>query len=302
MFSWVVIATALAGARPMDVKTLKEDLVKAHGEQARPRIERGIDQVASLWRKEDGDLSAFVKESFISKPQDLDATFARFESNFEAIDGHYLEINRELKKQQDLDLGEVLPADKLFGAFDPTAHLADDFFGNKLAFIALLNWPLTTLKERVEQGKGWSRQQWAEARLTGRFSRRVPADIAKEIPGAGAAASLYIDEYNIWMHHLLDDKGVRLFPLGKRLITHWNLRDELKADYAEPRGLDMQRMIIKVMERIVTQTIPAAVIDNPNVDWNPYSNKVTVTPAAELEKDAPKKSTDTSGKAEPDTR
>src|SRR5450432_469032 len=158
----VAVAMMFAAAKPMDLKALKDELVKSHGEQARPRIERGIDQVASLWRKDDGDMAAFARENFLSKPQDVDATFARFESNLEALDGHYLEITRELKKQQDLDLGDVTAADKIFGAFDPTAHLADDFFGNKLGFIALLNWPLTTLKERLDQGKGWSRQQWAE--------------------------------------------------------------------------------------------------------------------------------------------
>ena len=47
-------------------------------------------------------------------------------------------------------------------------------------------------------------------------------------------------------------------------------------------------MIAKVMERIVTQTIPQAVIDNPTVDWNPFTNKVTASPAAEIEEDAPK--------------
>jgi len=28
------------------------------------------------------------------------------------------------------------------------------------------------------------------------------------------------------------------------------------------------------MERIVTQTIPAVVVDNPGVDWNPFTNEV----------------------------
>ena len=70
-----------------------------------------------------------------------------------------------------------------------------------------------------------------------------------------------ISGYNIWMHHLLDADGQRLFPAGKRLITHWNLRDELKAQYAEKDGLARQRMIAQVMERIVDQTIPAVVVE-----------------------------------------
>ena len=58
------------------------------------------------------------------------------------------------------------------------------------------------------------------------------------------------------MHHVLGEDGKRLFPSGKRLISHWNLRDELKANYADTDGLAKQRTIAKVMERIVTQTIP----------------------------------------------
>jgi hypothetical protein len=104
----------------------------------------------------------------------------------------------------------------------------------------------------------------------------VPAAVQAKVAEAGAAASLYIDSYNVWMHHLVDDKGQRLFPKGKKLISHWNLRDELKAAYADKDGLPRQRMIVQVMERIVTQTIPAAVIDNPQLDWNPFTNAVTV--------------------------
>ncbi len=61
-----------------------------------------------------------------------------------------------------------------------------------------------------------------------------------------------------------------------RLLSHWNLRDEIKADYADSsNGLAKQRMIQQVMERIVTQTIPAVVVNNPAVDWNPFTNEVT---------------------------
>ncbi len=77
------------------------------------------------------------------------------------------------------------------------------------------------------------------------------------------------------MHHLVDANGQRLFPPKMRLLSHWNLRDEIKSDYTDMQnGLAKQRMIQQVMERIVTQTIPAVVVDNPGVDWNPYTNEV----------------------------
>jgi hypothetical protein len=90
------------------------------------------------------------------------------------------------------------------------------------------------------------------------------------------------------MHHLTDDKGLRLFPPGLRLISHWNLRDELKADYADKEnGPAKQRTIAQVMERIVTQTVPRAVINDPRLDWNPFSNDVRAAPADSVEPSAP---------------
>ena len=135
--------------------------------------------------------------------------------------------------------------------------MVDDFFANKLAFVVLLNFPLTTLDQKLTEGTHWSRRQWAETRLAERFSKRVPAEVLQATSKAGAEASSYIASYNIWMHHVIDDKGNRLFPPKLRLLSHWNLRDEIKADYSEgPAALPKQRAIVKVMERIVTQTIP----------------------------------------------
>ena len=123
-----------------------------------------------------------------------------------------------------------------------------------------------------------------------------------EIGKASSVADQYISEYNIWMHHLLDENGQRLFPAKLRLISHWNLRDELKGDYTDPEtGLAKQRVIQKVMERIVTQTIPAVVVDNPHVDWNPFTNEVTPAAAKDSDEGAPADLKISSDK-EPDTR
>jgi len=73
----------------------------------------------------------------------------------------------------------------------------------------------------------------------------------------------------------VNQSGQRLFPPKLRLLSHWNLRDEIKADYSDSQqGLAKQRMIQLVMEHIITQTIPEVVINNPNVDWNPSTNEV----------------------------
>jgi hypothetical protein len=87
-----------------------------------------------------------------------------------------------------------------------------------------------------------------------------------------------------------------------RLLSHWNLRDEIKAQYSHgENGLAQQRMIQKVMERIVTQTIPETVIDNPHVDWNPFSNEVRKSDVNDSGEDVPE-TLDVSNSPEPDTR
>ena len=53
-------AAAEAAARAQLLTNLTTELIKKHGEPARPRIEQGLKQVSSLWRKEDGDLAAFA--------------------------------------------------------------------------------------------------------------------------------------------------------------------------------------------------------------------------------------------------
>lgn len=300
-----MLLSALAASllfAPPSTAGLEAELVKRHGEAQRARIERGVRQVAALWRKEDGDLSAFVREAFVADPVEMEGTFKRFEANFEVLDGHFLEMSRGLRWATDVDVGPLLPVDARFSSLDPSAHLTDDLFASKLAFVALLNFPQSALEERLRDGPTWSRRQWAEARLTERFARRVPASVQQAITRAESDADLYVSGYNLWMHHVLSEKGERLFPAGMRLISHWNLRDELKADYADPRGLEKQRTLVRLMERIVTQDIPALVIDNPRVDWNPFTNAVVVAPAAEVEPDAPARPTGTSSAGEPFTR
>ena len=288
---------------PEVIASAKKALLAKHGDAQRARIERGVSQVAALWRAEDGDLTKFVSEHFLSEPKAIDALFDRLQKQLEQVDGHGLELGRSLRWDTEVDTGAQLPVDSLLAAFDPGAHVTEDLFNAKVAFAALLNFPLTTLESKLKDGEGWTRRQWAESKLTGRFDTRIPGNISAQISAAAAAADEYIAGYNLWMHHVVDDKGARLFPSGKRLISHWNLRDELKANYADKDGIGKQRAIVKVMERIVTQTIPKAVIDNPKLDWNPFANTVVAAPAAEIEANAPKDKTATpSTEREPDAR
>ncbi len=282
---------------------LEAALVAKYGETQRVRAHRGLQQVAEFWRADDGDAAVFeefVNTNFAGDQATLDIMFSRFEDLLEQLYGHMHEIGRAFRQQMDLDSGPVQPFDEVFAGYSPSAHVIDDFFQNKLAFTVLLNFPLTTLDERLQNGPKWTRRQWAEVRLARIFSKRIPADVHLAIGVAEAETGRYIAEYNIWMHHLVDAKGQRLFPPRMRLLSHWNLRDEIKADYADSKdGLAKQRTIQQVMERIVTQTIPQVVVNNPAVDWNPSTNEVK--PAADKDSDAPAASNPTNTR-EPDTR
>lgn len=270
------------------VAAARAALAERHGEGEAARIDRGLAQVRDFWRPEDGDAAAFrafVEAEFVPAGAELDLTFERFEAAMEAIGGYLTSMVRDLRRGADLEIGPLLPLDRRLAAFNPGAHLSEDLFENKIAFVALLNFPRTTLEEKLAEGDEWTRRQWAETRLAGGFASRVPAEVNQAISQAFAEADSYINGYNVFLHHLVDDELTRPFPPDLRLISHWGLRDELKARYADPEGLAKQRMIARVFDRIVRQEIPAAVIDDPRFDWNPHSNRVRpseVTSAAEL--------------------
>src|SRR5262245_503719 len=191
-------------------------------------------RAAQLWRPEDGDFDQFVAAHLAKDQPTRDALFDRLELVFESINGHFLEIARDLGRQVDLDLGPIYPFDEILNAWSPAAHVQDDLFANKLAFIVLLNFPLTTLEERLAEGGGWARRQWAEVRHAQRFARRVPAEASQAMTKARAAAAQYVSTYDV-------EVG------SKRLLAHWNLRDEIKALYSED-ALPQQRHIAGLME------------------------------------------------------
>jgi hypothetical protein len=275
-----------------------------HGEAEGARIDRGVDQVVRLWRRSDGGpaiLRDFLQEEFIPAGPALDGAFERLEFAQERIAGYFNSMARDLRRGLDLDLGPMLPIDRRLGELDPAAHVTEDLFASRVAFVVLLNFPLTTLAQRLDEGGSWSRRQWAEARLAQRFAARVPADVRQGIAEAYAAADAYINDYNIHMHHLLAPDGSRPFPAGLRLIAHWGIRDELKSRYADPDGPPKQRLIQKVMERIVLQEIPRVVVNNPLLDWDPAGNRVTVSGERDAEAPAGAAATAAAGR-EPDTR
>ena len=267
---------------PFSVADVLPDVVSAFSDAAGPetaaQLQRGIDQCAALWQPEDGsqaDFEAFVCQWLAPTPEARYTLYEKIARALEIFNTQENQLTIELGRPTVLAEGEPGDIDYLLASYGAGAHFSDDMFANKLAFITILNFPNYTLAEKNALGPQWDRLQWAYARLGDVFTQRVPASVSQRVTLARSAAEAYIDTYNIKMGHLLTEDGERLFPEGMSLLSHWNLRDELKSNYADvPHAQEKQEMIYQVMERIVTQEIPAAVVNNPAYDWAPVSNRV----------------------------
>ena len=258
------------------VKALSDKYASVEGIE--DRLARGVEQAAAFWTEADGtpdEFEAFCMENFVADPNERACMAAQLELNFESLWGCFNKMNLDLNLPLQVEGPDPTHLDELFGAYSPSAHFNDDMFQQKIAFIVVLNFPFYTLEEKNTLGANWSRQEWAFARLGDIFIAHVPADVQQVLSAQLSASDNYIANYNIQMGHLLSDKGERLFP-DMSLITHWGLRDELKTHYNDgEEGLAKQRMIYQVMRRIIDQSIPLCVIDNPEYDWNPFANTVT---------------------------
>ncbi|MBR3939222.1 MAG: hypothetical protein IKJ67_04525 [Bacteroidales bacterium] len=263
-------------SQPAIDKIVKE-LTEMYPEQS-SRIERSIPQAAALWQTADGtedDFAAFCREQFVADEQDLENLANTLQRNLEILWGNYNKMSVDMKLPLHVVGPDITPLDEIFGSFDPYAHLTDDLFANKVAFIAIINFPFYSLDEKNELGASWNRRQWAYARLGDVFTARIPAEYNQNISNALTSADSYISAYNIIMGNLLNDNNQTLFPADMKLISHWGLRDELKSNYAnKENGLEKQRMIYTVMKHIVNQTIPECVVNNEEYQWNPGQNKV----------------------------
>lgn len=241
-------------------------------------LNKGVRNAAGFWKKEDGEASAFQSyciDHFMTTAEAKAKLFATIQRNLETINGHYNLISLNLKKPVQEVGDDYTPIDEDFGALDPYAHFADDLFQSKIAFSVLLNFPFYSLQEKKTLGKDWDRQEWAYARMGDLFTSRIPADRNQQLSTELAQTENYISNYNVWMNMLRTEDNRQLFKDSIALISHWGLRDELKADYADKKdGLEKQQLIYQVMKRIIDQSIPETVINNGKAAWQPISNKV----------------------------
>ncbi|MDL2252353.1 hypothetical protein LJC12_05860, partial [Odoribacter sp. OttesenSCG-928-J03] len=246
-------------------------------------MESGVRQVARLWQTTDGteeEFQAFCIQNYLDTPEEKKQTFDKVSAYMEAMWGNFNEMTIRLQWNMHINTGELNPIDQMFASYSPGAHLIDDLYKNKIGFVVALNFPEIPLKEKEKLGT--DRLAWAYARLGDVFTSRIPPELLQAAAKSESDADAYISGYNIYMGHVLNEKGQKLFPDDKILLTHWNLRDEIKVNYNKGKeGVDKQRTVYEVMKRIISQEIPKEVINSGTYDWNPYKNELvhhTATP------------------------
>jgi len=272
--------TAEAPVTETSIQTAIHSIMEKNALSDAAMAEKGVRHTASLWREADGAEDAFVKfcsENYIADAAQKEVTFNRFSEYIESLYGHFNKLSLDMQENMHLQKGELLNIDPLFAGYNPGAHLINDLYENKIAFIVSLNFPYYTTEEKNQQGSGWTPLQWGYARMGDVFSARIPSELVQQSAKVAAEGDAYIADYNIYMGHLLNKDNKKLFPEEMVLLSHWNLRDEIKANYANKEvGYEKQQMIYQVMQHIIDQSIPKAVINSGKADWNPVTNEVLV--------------------------
>lgn len=254
-------------------------IVQSHPNVDSLLTERGVRQVAALWQQTDGTEADFVElvtTHYAATAEERKVLYDRLSYILEQCGQSADLLNNTLQEPTTLvGKGEPSVVDWIISGYSPMAHFTEDMFANKLAHICVLNFPSYTLEEKNLLGQKWNRQEWAYARMGEIFNTRIPGSVYAHSSQAMSEAENYIAGYNIMMHCLRNEQGEQLWQEPMALLSHWNLRDELKSNYANiPNAHEKQEMIYQVMLRIIRQEIPECVINNADYIWQPYSNNV----------------------------
>lgn len=263
------------------------NVLAAHSEADSCTVARGAAQVAALWRESDGteeDYLTLITNSYAGTDEAKKQLYDRMAFILEQCGQSADMLNNTLQEPTTLlGKGDPTQVDWIISGYSPMAHFAEDMFANKIAHICVLNFPHYTLEEKNTLGKEWTRQEWAYARLGDVFSSRVPGNVVANYSQALSKAENYIAGYNIMMHCLRNEQGEQLWTEPMALLSHWNLRDELKSNYADvPNAHEKQEMIYQVMLRIIRQEIPAVVVNNDKLLWCPTTNHVSGNPDSDI--------------------
>ena len=280
-------------------------ITTAHPEADVALVTRGVEQVATLWQENDGseaDFQDLVSRSYAGTCEEKQMLYNRLAYIIEQCNQSADMLNNTLQEPTTLvGKDEPTSVDWIISGYSPMAHFAEDMFANKIAHVCVLNFPHYSLEEKNTLGKDWSRQEWAYARLGDVFTDRVLGNVIATYSQALSQAENYIAGYNIMMHCLCNEQGEQLWQEPMALLSHWNLRDELKSNYVagdeamRRLGKEKQEMIYQVMLRIIRQEIPNCVVNNDQLLWCPTTNIVSGNPNSNI-----KLKVDVS--REPDTR
>ena len=255
-----------------------EALVSLHGETARGRATTGVDQVALFWRESDGDdaaFEAFCTEHFIANDEDVTRLLARLETTTEHVRGHLYEMRRTLRRWDDLVGDTIDGVDSMLATFDPAPDLSEQWFEQKLAFVAILNFERAKLQKMLAEGGDWSNDQWAAARIANSFGPRIPKEVNDLARDLGHSSSHFISNFHVPVGTMIDEHGKRWFEADRELLAHWLIREEMKAGYNDPDGLAKQRALAWVMSRHIDGTIPKEVMESTaTADWDPKANTI----------------------------
>ena len=270
------------------IKTSIAAIAEAYPDADSALIARGVKQVAALWNENDGSASDFqslVSTSYAGSQEERLLLYNRLAYIIEQCAQSADQLNNILQEPTTLvGRGEPVSVDWIISGYSPMSHFAEDMFANKIAHICVLNFPHYSFEEKNRLGHQWTRQEWAYARLGDMFHTRVPGKVMAAYSQTLSQAENYIAGYNIMMHCLRNEQGETLWQEPMALLSHWNLRDELKSNYAAvARASEKQEMIYQIMLRIIRQEIPECVINNDKLLWYPTSNFVAGNPDSDIQ-------------------
>ena len=236
--------------------SIVESIVEKVGPQHRHDAERGVQQVASRWCKADGDheaMGSLCRTYFVADAAARSRLLDRLEAAMESISGHLYEIRRDLRWWTDVQVEPFPGVDDLLAKFDPAPDLSDQMYRQQLAFVALLNFPRSNLSHMLKEGGQWTIDHWAQARLAQAFGPRIPADLSDLSRRISHEANVFVANFHIPVEAVVDSTGKRFMPTGRKLLAHWLVREEIKANYGTSEGLTRQRALMWVMARHMTE-------------------------------------------------
>ena len=267
--------TTLDSTANLDTDPIIAELIQRHGPEQESDIRDGVSRVAMRWCPGDGDqaaFDAFCNEWYVSDKVDRTRLLDRFEIMLSSVGGHLGEIRRDLRRWSDLRGDDFEGLDDLMATFDPSPDLSDQFYRQKLAFVALLNFPRPDLATMIRDGGDWTVDQWASVRIGKAFGPRIPVEVNDLGRELGHRANQWVAGFHVPVGHMVDENGRTWFEDDRRLLAHWLIREEVRSHFHNAEGLPCQRALMWVMKRQIDGTIPTAVMDGSTSTWDPCAN------------------------------